>query len=74
MTCVPARTDLCPGWADLRPAHCQLSPAHAYLCAVATYAPTYVPRYLPTYFWVALNMDIPMLKGGSNKTIQANIK
>ena len=48
------------------------------LCAMATYAPTYMPtyapRYAPTYLPAALNMDIPMLKGRPNKTMQANIK
>ena len=38
--------------------------------------PTYAPRQdnMPTYFWVALNIAIPMYKGGLNKTIQANIR
>ena len=74
--------DLYPHPCWLGPAWADLHPAHANLCATATYAPTYVPRYMPTYalryaltyFWAALNIAIPMHKGGSNKTIQANKK
>ena len=63
---------LCLAQEDLHPAHADLVLPD--LCAMVTYAPTYVPKYVPTYFRAALNMDIPMHKGRSNKTIQANIK
>ena len=33
---------------------------------MATYALAYVLTYVPTYFWPALNMAVPMHKGGSN--------
>ena len=33
-----------------------------------------VPTYAPTYLWAAINIAVPMHKGESNKTIQANIK
>ena len=73
MTCVPTRANLVLAYSDLHPAPTDL-------CTAATYVPTYAPtapryaRYVPTYFRAALNIAIPMHKGGSNKTIQANIK